>query len=334
MKRALLSILCLGSLAGTVSWIMYNNEYKSNYKVPKIKKQAVRPSKFCKGCMRFIDNAVQLYSKTWRWNEQNNSNFRSSLHSQCNGFDNAIITQANSPIGTHITKSHVVTESFYGSIPSEHPFLNKTWDTCAVVGNGGILYDSYCGKEIDSADFVIRCNLPPIGNAYEDHAGTKTSLVTSNPTIFLTLKSQDKLLARVEPFGDSMILIPAFGYLSSLAFKTVRTLKQLSNPSRPVYLNPQYMTNLAEFWRARGVKAARLSSGLIVVSMALEVCKNVHVYGFWPINIHPFGQYYIPHHYYDDTPPKNFHKMPVEFDYLLRLHSEGVIRLHLGTCEK
>lgn len=38
----------------------------------------------------------------------------------------------------------------------EHPFSNKTWDTCAVVGNGGILNNSSCGKMIDSAQFVIR----------------------------------------------------------------------------------------------------------------------------------------------------------------------------------
>lgn len=39
----------------------------------------------------------------------------------------------------------------------ENPFVNTTWDTCSVVGNGGILANSSCGEKIDSAQFVIRC---------------------------------------------------------------------------------------------------------------------------------------------------------------------------------
>lgn len=41
----------------------------------------------------------------------------------------------------------------------EHPFQNKTWGSCAVVGNGGILNNSSCGETIDSAQFVIRLEI-------------------------------------------------------------------------------------------------------------------------------------------------------------------------------
>ncbi|XP_053708788.1 alpha-2,8-sialyltransferase 8F-like [Synchiropus splendidus] len=327
-------VVSLGSLAATLFWVTLDDGV-NHFKLPKMKRQPLKPSQFCQGCKKLIDDTVEIYSRTWWRQQQHQKNFRSLLREQCNGLDDAILTKANSRVKTHLSPKRVVSRYFYSILPRRNPFFNKTWDTCAVVGNGGILFDSHCGKKIDSANFVIRCNLPPLNGDFMTHVGNKSSLVTANPSIFYEINRlgnySERFLDRISAYGNAMIALPD---QTDLVFKSISILRALKSPSRPVFLNPKYMSKLTDFWRSRGVKAARLSSGLFMVSMALELCRNVHVYGFWPFNIDPFGLYYLPHHYYDNRMPRRFHKMSAEFINLLQLHVQGVIRLHLGSCEK
>ncbi|KAM9780384.1 alpha-2,8-sialyltransferase 8F-like [Neosynchiropus ocellatus] len=292
---------------------------------------------------REIIDVVKCLSKTWIKNEENYRKFRQQLHRECNGTNEAIISRANTPLGSVISgpsvpRDYLVKTAEYQFFPEVSPLSSDSYDTCAVVGNGGILQNSSCGKTIDSSDFVIRCNLPPLFGGWEEHVGMKSDLVSANPTIFEKVfgtkpEHQRLLLEKVHPFKDAMILIPAFSYRTHLVLRAVKALQHFKSPTRPVFLNPKYMDRLKRFWSRRGVAVSRLSSGLMMVSMALEVCKHVHVYGFWPFSKHPFGQHLLRHHYYDDVPPKaHFHKMPVEFERLLELHLKGVIQLHLGNC--
>ncbi|KAI4822455.1 hypothetical protein KUCAC02_008006 [Chaenocephalus aceratus] len=100
-----------------------------------------------------------------------------------------------------------------------------------------------------------------------------------------------------------------------------------------MFFNPDYFQSLALFWRSRGLRRGLLSTGLVMVNIALEQCANVHLYGFWPFSNHPFELNAVNNHYYDDLKAAwTVHFMPAEFDLLLRLHSQGVLRLHLGNC--
>ncbi|KAF5903267.1 alpha-2,8-sialyltransferase 8F-like isoform X1, partial [Clarias magur] len=137
----------------------------------------------------FIDKLLARYSTSWKKQEQNFEKYRSLLGSSCKAISNAMLTQSNSPLGSNITydafrkKIIQVKEDLFSLLPKESPFQNAPWDSCAVVGNGGILANSSCGKQIDSASYVIRCNLPPLNNGYERDTGSKTNLVTANPSI-------------------------------------------------------------------------------------------------------------------------------------------------------
>ncbi|KAI4822456.1 hypothetical protein KUCAC02_008007 [Chaenocephalus aceratus] len=135
-----------------------------------------------------IEKVRECYSKTWKKQEDNYRSLSSQLRSQCQGFDRAIITQANTPVGSNIVcrcgkqqdprgDSRNVQHLHKGESISKE----KNGTRVAVVGNSGILTNSSCGEIIDSAQFVIRCNLPSLGKGYEKHVGTKTDLVTSQP---------------------------------------------------------------------------------------------------------------------------------------------------------
>ncbi|KAJ8414307.1 hypothetical protein AAFF_G00051770 [Aldrovandia affinis] len=305
-------------------------------------------SRTCSNCGKSTSVQDQLkkrYNHGWRKQEGNLITMRSQLISSCRGASKAIVTQANTPVGSQIEydgekkKPLRVTPSLFSIFSKEQPFKNFPWETCAMVGNGGILTNSSCGEEIDSAQFIIRCNLPPLGNGYTKDVGNKTNLVTANPSILLeTFKG---LTERRRPFvesmssyGNSLLLLPAFSYSSNTAasLRALYTLQEFESPSRPVFFNPKYLSSLARFWRARGLKANRLSTGFIMVSLALELCTDVHLYGFWPFPSHPHGNRPLTNHYYDNQQGKKVHDMPTEFEQLLRLHERGVLRVHLGKC--
>lgn len=348
LLQLMMILLFSGSLFFTVLWHMLdNNSSTINLTVPvPLRKRAPKTYELCKGCKEFIEGIMQRYSQTWERQEDNFTKFRSQLKSSCNGFDNAILSQANAPVGLNISyesqrKISPVSPELFRLLPKEHPFLNKTLDTCAVIGNGGILAESGCGETIDSAQFVIRCNLPPLENGYERDVGVKTDLVTTNPTILNKrygglMKSRRLLKEDLRMYGSAMVMFVPFSFAAytAVSMRAVYTITDFDGPTRPVLLNPEYHRSLAAFWRKRGLQEKRLTTGIMMVSLALELCDNVHLFGFWPFDNHPHGLHNLKHHYYDNMLPKRgFHSMPAEFELLLRLHSEGVLKLHLEDCK-
>ncbi|KAI9546298.1 hypothetical protein NQZ68_028715 [Dissostichus eleginoides] len=343
----MITVLCLGSLLITAFWIVDNSNIVTHGS-PSPKKIPRWPSDLCEGCKVLIEKVRGGYSKPWKKQEDNSQKLSSQLRSECHGFDRAIITQANTPVGSKILfsleggKTLRVTPEIFSTFSKENLFQNKKWDTCAVVGNSGILSNSSCGEMIDSAQFVIRCNLPSLRKGYEKDVGIKTDVVTANPSIIW--KKHRDLEGRRRPFveslriyGKSRLLLPAFTFARDVprSLRVVYTAEDFESPMWPVFLNPDYIRSLTLFWRSRGKRKGALSTGLEMVSLALEHCANVHLYGFWPFSIHPFELNAVNNHYFDnDKASWTHHAMPEEFDLWLQLHIQGVLRLHLGKCQQ
>uniref|UniRef100_A0A8C5WLE7 ST8 alpha-N-acetyl-neuraminide alpha-2,8-sialyltransferase 6 n=1 Tax=Leptobrachium leishanense TaxID=445787 RepID=A0A8C5WLE7_9ANUR len=295
----------------------------------------------------YIQAVNEVQNCTWQKQPEEYSKFRLYLSSCCNAVNNFIVSQNNTALGSNITyevetrKNILITEDIYRMFPKLQPFGEIPFKRCAVVGNGGMLTNSSCGAEIDGSDFVFRCNLPPVcGNITAD-VGNKTNLVTVNPSIISLKygklnKKKTAFLKNLNSYGYSFLLLPAFSYSSNTAisFEVHRILRKYQAKQRALFFHPNYLRSLAQFWRGRGVRAYRLSTGLMITSAAIELCEEVRLYGFWPFSKNLDGKP-ISHHYYDNQLPKpGFHAMPKEFYQLLQLHYKGVLKLQVGECEK
>uniref|UniRef100_A0A670ZUM9 ST8 alpha-N-acetyl-neuraminide alpha-2,8-sialyltransferase 6 n=1 Tax=Pseudonaja textilis TaxID=8673 RepID=A0A670ZUM9_PSETE len=233
-----------------------------------------------------------------------------------------------------LNSDNSVTVSCFQFQPLDFPFKH-----CAVVGNGGNLKSSNCGAEIDKSDFVFRCNLPPTSGNVSQDVGNKTNLVTVNPSIIAQKynKLNDRkatFLENIASYGEAFLLLPAFSFRSNTAasFKVHHTLREFSAKQKAIFFYPRYLKSLAQFWRTKGVKAYRLSSGFMITSVAVELCENVKLYGFWPFSKSIAG-IPISHHYYDNQLPKpGFHAMPKEYNQILQLHGRGILKLQFGKC--
>ncbi|XP_059381834.1 alpha-2,8-sialyltransferase 8E-like isoform X3 [Carassius carassius] len=281
----------------------------------------------------------------WQQNKEETDNFKMSLSRCCNAPSFLFTTKRNTPSGTKLRYEvdtsgilHISPEIFK-MFPDDMPYSKSQFKKCAVIGNGGIIKNSKCGREIDAADFVFRCNIPPISDIYSEDVGSKTNLVTVNPSI-ITERFQ-KLEKWRKPFYDvlrnyvnSSVVLPAFYNTrnTDVSFRVKYMLDDFESARGVFFFHPQYLLNVQRFWAVQGVRAKRLSSGLMLVTAAMELCEEVHLYGFWAFPMNPSG-IFITHHYYDNVKPRpGFHAMPYEIFNFMHMHARGIVHVHTGPC--
>ncbi|XP_041706413.1 alpha-2,8-sialyltransferase 8E isoform X2 [Coregonus clupeaformis] len=281
----------------------------------------------------------------WQQNMVETNNFKMSLSRCCNAPSFLFTTKRNTPAGTklryEVDTSGIlpISTEVFKMFPDDMPYSKSQFKKCAVVGNGGIIKNSKCGKEIDSADFVFRCNIPPINEKYSADVGAKTDLVTINPSIiterFQKLEKWRRPFYEVlQNYENSSVVLPAFYNTrnTDVSFRVKYMLDDFDAQRGVFFFHPQYLLNVQRFWTVQGVRAKRLSSGLMLVTAAMELCEEVHLYGFWAFPMNPSG-IFITHHYYDNVKPRpGFHAMPHEIFNFLHMHTRGILHVHSGPC--
>ncbi|XP_051961249.1 alpha-2,8-sialyltransferase 8E-like isoform X3 [Xyrauchen texanus] len=286
-----------------------------------------------------------LQACKWNQNKEEADNFKMSLSRCCNAPSFLFTTKRNTPSGTKLRYEvdtsgilHVSPEIFK-MFPNDMPYSKSQFKKCAVIGNGGIIKNSKCGREIDAADFVFRCNIPPISDMYREDVGSKTDLVTINPSIiterFQKLEKWRKpFYAVLQNYENSSVVLPAFYNTrnTDVSFRVKYMLDDFESARGVYFFHPQYLLNVQRYWAVQGVRAKRLSSGLMLVTAAMELCEEVHLYGFWAFPMNPLG-IFITHHYYDNIKPRpGFHAMPYEIFNFMHMHARGILRVHTGPC--
>ncbi|XP_078679815.1 CMP-N-acetylneuraminate-poly-alpha-2,8-sialyltransferase-like [Branchiostoma floridae x Branchiostoma belcheri] len=275
------------------------------------------------------------------------------------------------PLGSVIPFFEGRNKSTYYMIPDVYNFLpeevlwpDTLYENCSVVGNGGILLNSSCGPDIDSSQYVLRNNVPPLtmelfskasGNNikasvdYYEDVGTKANFISMNPSglkEFLFDFKKEKMitdfieyLKQYDTSEGTKLWTHMFHYDSKakLVLRAIMIVRAMGAKSQIVSSHPVFLRAVNDFWKENGLTSERASSGLVFTTIALAMCKQTHLYGYWPFPVDYDGQE-VPYHYYlydyQHTQNNTFHKLPEEFRLLQKLHKKGVIKMHIGRCKQ
>ncbi|XP_077988509.1 alpha-N-acetylneuraminide alpha-2,8-sialyltransferase-like [Glandiceps talaboti] len=222
--------------------------------------------------------------------------------------------------------------------PIQELFARKKFNSCSIVGSSGILEGSGCGQQIDMADAVFRFNVPP-KEPYTKDAGNKTTINTLNQSIYVSRYSSLKTPANKTKFvkdmkaaiQDGFIWMPDFSlpWITSASKRAYSLLRK--NGFKMVFMHPNHVRAINNVWKPWGV-TGRLSTGFYFISVVIELCDNIQVYGFWPFKNGPDNTT-VHYHYYDNVVISNTHNFSLEFLMIFELHQLGVLKLTVDPCK-
>ncbi|XP_077593729.1 alpha-N-acetylneuraminate alpha-2,8-sialyltransferase ST8SIA3 isoform X3 [Stigmatopora nigra] len=213
--------------------------------------------------------------------------------------------------------------------------------------HNGILTGSHCGEQIEKFDFVFRCNFAPT-EVFKRDVGRRTNMTTFNPSILekyynnlLTVQDRNNFFLSLKKMDGAILWIPAFFFHTSATVTRPlvdffvehrdRLKVQLAWPGNII-------RHINNYWKTKQLSPKRLSTGILMYTLASSMCDQIHLYGFWPFGWDPNTGKELPYHYYDrkgtkfSTQWQAIHQLPAEFKLLYKMHTEGLLKLSISHC--
>ncbi|KAI8518385.1 hypothetical protein Bbelb_044020 [Branchiostoma belcheri] len=224
--------------------------------------------------------------------------------------------------------------------PSQHNVGH--YRTCAVIGNSGILLGSGCGPHIDSKDYIIRIDLPAV-RGFQRDVGGKTNMTVLNMSTPKRLENASQLKNRTQDVYASRLQ-----YINGTVLVADRlSVGQLRRAFRKYRQSFDLFISSDRLKRGSGLRSATSrifrtvgspSTGRLTVLMASTFCDQLHLYGFYPFK-RDEKKRPIPYHYYPGDSVKPIfqagkHHMTTEYNLYKELQKRGVLKLHVGKCDK
>lgn len=171
---------------------------------------------------------------------------------------------------------------------------DKKYESCAVVGNSGILLNSNYGDLIDSHEMVIRLNNARI-ERFEQHVGSKTSLSFVNSNILHLCARREGCFCH--PYGEN---VPMIMYICQPMHFLDYTRCNGSHKAPLLITDPRFDMlcsrivkyyslkwfveetgkSLEEWGSAHEGSLFHYSSGMQAVMLSLGICDKVSIFGF------------------------------------------------------
>uniref|UniRef100_A0A3B4A300 alpha-N-acetylgalactosaminide alpha-2,6-sialyltransferase n=1 Tax=Periophthalmus magnuspinnatus TaxID=409849 RepID=A0A3B4A300_9GOBI len=226
--------------------------------------------------------------------------------------------------------------------------------TCAVVANGGVLWRSKKGAEIDSHDYVFRVN-GALTKGFEDDVGNRTDVyVHTSYSITASSATLQKYNYSGAPHdqGIKYVLIPEnmrdFYWLTGLYKRERLTRGSYEGHSPWEFYSGQFNEtrfyvlhmDFLRFVRNRFLKSETLNTidwpivrptnGAFMMFLALQLCDKVSAYGFITENYKKYSNYYFERGAKTEVVFYANHDYDLERALWKRLHDLDVIHLYLG----
>ncbi|XP_066281242.1 alpha-2,8-sialyltransferase 8F-like isoform X2 [Branchiostoma lanceolatum] len=236
--------------------------------------------------VNFTVNLTDLqgaFSSPWQPQPANKRRLQADLEKCCSARRMAVLTQQNTEPDQYIPSAfpnltEYISPEYHRTFPKnvilndeavvdvivifvcvqKSPFPEKRFGRCAVVGNGGILRDSKCAAEIDSADFVFRCNLPPLTvDKYRPWVGVKTNFTTAPMSMLKKYRHMDESEQDLERFvSDTMqysgfLCIKRPSNYSTAGYKELQ--RRRGDSLSVLYENPEHFLAVTQYWLEHGI---------------------------------------------------------------------------------